>query len=78
MVDPQLAPNSLRGARIMLACEAYDLVLKRICQDQLVSAIVARGATPVIAPAPSIRRLKGRLATSRTSAPRAAPVRKRC
>ena len=48
--DPQLAPNSLRGARIMVACEAYDLVLKRICQDQLVSAIVARGATPVIAP----------------------------
>lgn len=48
--DPQLVPSSLRGARIMVACEAHDLVVKRICQDQLVSEVVARGATPVMAP----------------------------
>jgi len=48
--DPQLAPNSLRGARIMIACEAYDLVIKRICQDQMASEVVARGGTPVVAP----------------------------
>lgn len=48
--DAQLAPNSLRGARIMVACEAHDLVLKQICQDLLVAEVIARGATPVVAP----------------------------
>ena len=48
--DPQLSANQLRGARIMVACEAHDLVIKRICQDQLAAEVVARGATPVIAP----------------------------
>jgi hypothetical protein len=48
--DPQLAPNSLRGARIMIACEAPDLVVRRICLDQLSSEVVARSATPVVAP----------------------------
>jgi len=48
--DPQLAPNVLRGARVMIACEAYEMTLKRICQDQLAAEVVARGATPVIAP----------------------------
>jgi hypothetical protein len=47
--DPQAA-NSLHGARVMVACEAYDLVIKQICQDQLAAELVARGATPVIAP----------------------------
>lgn len=48
--DPQLAPNSLRGARVLVACEAHDLVLKQICQDQLAAEVVARGGTPVAAP----------------------------
>jgi len=48
--DSQLAPNSLRGARILVACEAHEAVLKQICQDQLVAEVVARGATPVVAP----------------------------
>jgi hypothetical protein len=48
--DPQLSPNALRGARVMVACEAYDAVIKRICQDQLAAEVVARGATPVTAP----------------------------
>jgi len=49
--DPQLAPGSLRGARVLIACEAYEAVIKRICQDQLAAEVVARGATPVMAPA---------------------------
>jgi hypothetical protein len=49
-VDPQLGPNPLRSARVLIACEAYDMVIKRICQDQLASEVVARGATPVVAP----------------------------
>jgi hypothetical protein len=48
--DPQLAPNSLRGARVLVACEAHDLVLKQICLDQLSAEVVARGGTAVPAP----------------------------
>ena len=48
--DPQVAPGSLRGARVMVACEAYDQVIKRICQDQMAAAVSARGGTPVPAP----------------------------
>ncbi|HEY6514384.1 MAG TPA: hypothetical protein VI032_20575 [Burkholderiaceae bacterium] len=48
--DPQAAPGSLRGARVMVACEAYDLVIKRICQDQMAAEVTARGGTPVAAP----------------------------
>jgi hypothetical protein len=48
--DPQLAAGSLRGARVMVACEAHDLVIKRICQDQMAAEVTARGGTPVVAP----------------------------
>ncbi|MBX3604331.1 MAG: hypothetical protein KF788_03625 [Piscinibacter sp.] len=48
--DPQRPPNLLRSARVMIACEAPDLVLKRICLDQLSSEVVARGGQPVPAP----------------------------
>ena len=48
--DPQLAPGNLRGAKVMVACEAYELVIKRICQDQMAAAVTARGGTPVLAP----------------------------
>jgi len=49
-VDPQWAPGSLRGARVLVACEASEAVIRRICQDQIASDLVARGATPVLAP----------------------------
>lgn len=48
--DPQLAPNPLRGARVMVVCEAYDLAIKRICQDQMAAEVVARGGTAVPGP----------------------------
>lgn len=48
--DPQMAANPLRGARVMIACEAYELLIKRLCLDQLAAEVVARGATPVVAP----------------------------
>ena len=48
--DSQLAPGSLRGARVMVACEAYDTVIKHICQDQMAAEVRARGGTPVEAP----------------------------
>ncbi|HEV7912970.1 MAG TPA: hypothetical protein VGP22_04340 [Albitalea sp.] len=46
--DPQLP--SLRGARVLVACEAREPVIKQICQDRVAAEVVARGATPVIAP----------------------------
>lgn len=50
-VDPQLgSATSLRGAKVMVACEAYESVVKQICQDQLAAEVTARGATPVRAP----------------------------
>lgn len=49
--DPQLASgNPLRGARVLVVCEAQDLVLRRVCQDQVGTQILAAGAMPVAAP----------------------------
>lgn len=48
--DPQLAGNPLRGARVLVVCEAYDLAIKRICQDQMAAEVVARGGTAVPGP----------------------------
>lgn len=47
-VDPQLGGTaSLRGAKVLVACEAFESVVKQICQDQLAAEVVARGAVPV-------------------------------
>jgi hypothetical protein len=48
-VDPQLANSSLRGAKVLVACEAAEAVVKRICQDRLAAEVTAHGATPVMA-----------------------------
>ncbi len=48
--DPALAPNALRNARVMVVCEAYDLAVKRICQDQMAAEVVARGGTALPGP----------------------------
>jgi hypothetical protein len=49
--DPQLARgNFLRGARVLVACDAFELVIRQICQDQLAAAVVERGASPVFPP----------------------------
>jgi hypothetical protein len=45
--DAALGPNLLRGARVLVACDAAELVIRQICQDQLAGEVVARGATPV-------------------------------
>ena len=48
--DPQLGAGYLHGARVLVACDAAELVVRQICQDQLASEVVARGATPVFVP----------------------------
>lgn len=47
--DPALGANSrlLRGARVLIACEAYDLAVRQVCRQQLSAEVAARGATPV-------------------------------
>ncbi|HEV7574733.1 MAG TPA: hypothetical protein VGO85_01705 [Caldimonas sp.] len=49
--DPAVAPGLLHGARVLVACDAYEVVIRQICQDQLAGEVVARGATPVFLPA---------------------------
>ncbi len=48
--DGQLAATPLRGARVLVACEAYEPVVKQLCRDQVASELTARGATPVAGP----------------------------
>ncbi len=63
--DPQLGAGYLHGARVLVACDAAEIVVRQLCQDQLASEVVARGATPVfVAPGFAIatdRALDGQL-----------------
>ncbi len=45
--DPQFAGRSLRGARVLVVCDANDTAVRRICQEQLAAQVKAAGATPV-------------------------------
>ena len=45
--DPSAGTGFLRGARVLVACDAYEVVVRQICQDRLAAEVVARGATPV-------------------------------
>jgi len=46
--DPQVPGSYLRGARVLVTCEAGDLTVKKVCEDQLVAELTARGATTVL------------------------------
>jgi len=48
--DPQLSAGSLRGARILVACDAAEAVVVQLCRDQIAGAVSAQGATPVFVP----------------------------
>jgi hypothetical protein len=47
----ELPAAYLRGATVLVSCETRELVLKRICEDQVVADLSARGMRPVL-PAP--------------------------
>lgn len=49
--DPGLSGSFLRGARVLVACDAFEVVIRQVCQDRLASEVIARGATPVFVPA---------------------------
>ncbi len=44
---PGLAGTPLRGARVLVVCEAAEAVLARLCLDRLAAEVQARGATAV-------------------------------
>ena len=73
-IDPGIATQSgfLRGEKILVACDAYDPALRRICQDRLYRDVLAKGANPVIAPAETIllndRELDGQLVPAAAAA----------
>jgi hypothetical protein len=49
--DPHFAGQSLRGATVLVVCQAPGTALKRICQDQIATQIAASGVRPVVDPA---------------------------
>jgi hypothetical protein len=49
-VDAQAPSPALRGQRVLVACEAYDITVQQLCRDQLAAEVTARGATAVSAP----------------------------
>lgn len=45
--NPDYSGRSLRGSSLLVACEAPDLTLQRICEDQVSAQLSTLGATPV-------------------------------
>jgi len=41
--NPEYQGKSARGAPVLVACEAQDMTLQRICEDKLAAAVSARG-----------------------------------
>jgi hypothetical protein len=48
-VDPSIGTQSriLQGAKVLVVCDAYDVAVRQICQDQLLREVAAKGANPV-------------------------------
>ncbi|MDM0073468.1 hypothetical protein QTH90_03690 [Variovorax sp. J2P1-59] len=73
-IDPTIGQNSgiLRGGKVLVACDTFDLSTRAQCQDDLARALEGRGVNAVAAPmgatSPSGRELEGQLAGSATAA----------
>ncbi|MEJ8859757.1 hypothetical protein WKW79_34745 [Variovorax robiniae] len=71
--DPALGGQSrfLRGEKVLIACDAFDVAVRRTCEDQLFREVQAKGATPVQVPANTVllndRELDGQLVASARS-----------
>lgn len=46
--DPEFKGRSLRGAKVLVVCDAPDVAMQRVCQDQLAARLRAAGAEPVV------------------------------
>jgi hypothetical protein len=49
-IDAQSPSPAMRGQRVLVACEAYDITIQQICLDQFAAEVTARGATAISAP----------------------------
>ena len=47
--DPEFKGRSLRGQPVFVICEAPDLAVRRVCQDEVAIQLRTAGAVPVIA-----------------------------
>ena len=47
--DPQFAGRSLRGATVLVVCDANATAIKRFCQDQIAARLAASAIKPVVA-----------------------------
>ena len=47
--DPAVGREArlLRGEKVVIACDAYDLTMQRICEHRLFNEVLAKGAFPV-------------------------------
>lgn len=72
--DPalQAQPRFLQGEKVLVACDAYDLAIRQICQQRLVREVTAAGASPVSLPSGTVlltdRELDGQLIASAAEA----------
>ena len=48
--DPQFAGQPARGAKVMVACQAPDVTLRRLCADRLSEQLLTLGMQPLQAP----------------------------
>ena len=48
--DPAFTNHSLRGAKVLVVCEASDAPIQRVCEEQMRAQVATSGATPVSAP----------------------------
>lgn len=48
--DPQFAGQPPRGAKVMIACQAGELTLRRLCADRMTEQLLAAGMHPLPAP----------------------------
>jgi hypothetical protein len=44
--NPDYAGQTLKGSQVLVACEAAEATLQRICEDQLAAEVTARGGVP--------------------------------
>jgi hypothetical protein len=46
--NPDYAGRTLKGASVLVACEAQDATLQRICEDRLAAEVSSRGGKPTL------------------------------
>jgi len=52
--DPQFAGQPPRGAKVLVACQAVDPTLRRICADRMAAKLATLGGVPVLTPDDSV------------------------